>query len=59
MPKYKVDVQPAVVKKPLVEQSLRVATYCRVSTDSDEQLGSLETQMKFYINYIYIRKQPN
>lgn len=57
MPKYKVGVQPAVLKKPLVEQSLRVAAYCRVSTDSEEQLGSLETQMKFYINYI--RKQPN
>ena len=29
MPKCKVDVQPAVAKEPLVEQSLRVATYCR------------------------------
>jgi len=31
---------------------LRVAAYCRVSTDSDEQLVSLETQMKHYESYI-------
>lgn len=57
MPKYKVAVQPTAVKKPLVEQPLRVAAYCRVSTDSEEQLGSLETQIKFYTNFI--RKQAN
>ena len=57
MSKYKVDVQPAIMKRPFMEQFLRVAAYCRVSTDSDEQLGSLETQMKSYTNYI--RKQPN
>ena len=57
MPKCNVDVQPAIVKKPLVEQPLRVAAYCRVSTNSEEQFGSLENQMKFYTNYIC--KQPN
>lgn len=31
---------------------LRVAAYCRVSTDSDEQLESLETQIKHYESYI-------
>ena len=31
---------------------LRVAAYCRVSTDTDEQLVSLETQMKHYESYI-------
>lgn len=40
-----------------MEQSLRVAAYCRVSTDSEEQLGSLETQTKFYTSYIL--KQSN
>lgn len=34
------------------QKKLRVAAYCRVSTDSDEQLVSLETQMKHYENYI-------
>ncbi|GED68029.1 resolvase [Brevibacillus reuszeri] len=31
---------------------LRVAAYCRVSTDSDEQRVSLETQIKHYESYI-------
>ena len=53
----RIDIQPATVKKPLVEQPLRVAAYCRVSTDSEEQLGSLENQIEFYTNYI--RKQIN
>ena len=53
----RIDIQPATVKKPLVEQPLRVAAYCRVSTDSKEQLGSLENQIEFYTNYI--RKQIN
>ncbi len=30
----------------------RVAAYCRVSTDTDEQLESLETQIKHYESYI-------
>lgn len=35
------------------EQSqLRVAAYCRVSTDSDDQLASLETQISHYESYI-------
>lgn len=37
----------------IAEQSkLRVAAYCRVSTDSDEQLVSLDTQIKHYETYI-------
>ncbi len=35
----RIDIQPATIKKPLMEQPLRVAAYCRVSTDSEEQLG--------------------
>ena len=31
---------------------LRVAAYCRVSTDSDEQLVSLDAQIKHYESYI-------
>jgi len=33
-------------KKQIVKK--RVAAYCRVSTDSDEQLGSLENQMEAF-----------
>ena len=31
---------------------LRVAAYCRVSTDTDAQLESLEAQKQHYENYI-------
>lgn len=31
---------------------LRVAAYCRVSTDSDEQAGSYEIQVAHYTDYI-------
>ena len=34
------------------ERQLRVAAYCRVSTDSDEQLGSFETQKAYYADLI-------
>lgn len=30
----------------------RVAAYCRVSSASEEQIGSLNTQVKYYENYI-------
>lgn len=33
-------------------RSLKVAAYCRVSTDSDKQLESLEAQKKHYARYI-------
>ncbi len=37
----------------LTEQvKLRVAAYCRVSTDSDEQLESLDAQIKHYESYV-------
>ena len=29
-------------------QKLKVAAYCRVSTDSEEQAGSFETQVNHY-----------
>ena len=36
---------------------LRVAAYCRVSTDSDEQATSYETQVEHYTEYI--QKNPD
>ena len=38
-------------------KKIRVAAYCRVSTDSDDQLNSFFAQMKYYTDYI--RKNPN
>ena len=37
------------------KKKLRVAAYCRVSTDSDAQLESLETQKTHYESYISTR----
>ena len=35
---------------------LRVTYYCRVSTDSDVQLNSLDNQLDYYDNYIKSKK---
>lgn len=37
---------------PLIEKRLRVAAYCRVSTDLDEQDGSYEAQVEYYTEKI-------
>ena len=42
----KINAQPQEIKK------LRVAAYCRVSTDSDDQKESLDTQKKHYESWI-------
>src|SRR5699024_6655950 len=34
------------------QKKLRVAAYCRVSTDSDEQASSYEVQIEHYTSYI-------
>ena len=42
-----------VITAPVDEvKRLRVAAYCRVSTDSDAQLESLEAQKSHYEHYI-------
>lgn len=43
------------IKKP-EENKLRIAAYCRVSTDSDEQETSYEAQVTHYTEYI--QKNP-
>jgi site-specific DNA recombinase len=48
-------VTKIVQNKPAVfteQPKLRVAAYCRVSTDTDEQLVSLDAQIKHYESYI-------
>ena len=37
---------------PFANPKLRVAAYCRVSTDSDEQLESLKAQTTYYEKHI-------
>lgn len=36
---------------------IRVAAYCRVSTDDDDQLGSFESQKLYYEEKIYANKE--
>lgn len=43
------------VKAPAEKKKLRVAAYCRVSTGSDAQLESLDTQKTYFENYINSR----
>ena len=39
-----IPANPALAKARAVRRQLRVAAYCRVSTDSEEQLTSYEAQ---------------
>lgn len=44
--------KPVVSSAPLRERHLRVAAYCRVSTDSEEQINSYKAQKEYYSNLI-------
>ena len=44
-----ITIEPAKAHQ---QKKLQVAAYCRVSTDSDEQLVSLEAQKAHYEEYI-------
>ena len=43
-----IPADPKFEKKDIRSQHLRVAPYCRVSTDKDEQLSSYEAQIEYY-----------
>ena len=54
-PERKVIVIPAREKTPEEQErkkNLRVAAYCRVSTNSEEQLSSYENQLAYYTEKI-------
>ena len=54
-PEKKIIVIPAKNESPQEQakkRNLRVAAYCRVSTDSEEQLNSYETQKTYYTQLI-------
>ena len=44
----KIEANPALFSRTADNRKLKVAAYCRVSTDEEDQLNSLETQMKYY-----------
>ena len=50
-----ISIIPSTIRNedaPSVENRMRVAAYCRVSSPSDEQSSSLETQITYYTNKI-------
>ncbi len=60
MPAPVVEIIPATVQntlKVIERKNLRVAAYCRVSTDHEEQQTSYKTQVEYYTNYI--KENPN
>jgi DNA invertase Pin-like site-specific DNA recombinase len=46
------DIARTVQAMPITAKKLRVAAYCRVSTDDEEQLNSYKTQCEHYTAYI-------
>ena len=54
MPKTitKIEANPILSRKNSELEMLDVAAYCRVSTDSDEQLDSYDAQVAYYTDYI-------
>lgn len=48
----KIEANPLLVDRENEYKQLRVAAYCRVSTDSDEQLESYEAQLAYYTDAI-------
>ncbi len=57
MSKYITRILQNIEYKSIWERELRVAAYCRVSTDCEEQQHSLKAQIEFYTDYI--KQQPN
>ena len=47
-----IPARPESVKSQTVKRQLRVAAYCRVSTDDEEQLTSYEAQQHYYTDKI-------
>lgn len=52
----KIPANPALSKKYDPNRVLRVAAYCRVSTDDEDQLNSYRTQKVYYTELI--KKNP-
>ena len=47
-----IEADPELSKKNDTNRILKVAAYCRVSTDDEDQLNSYHTQMAYYTEYI-------
>ena len=51
-----IEIPQTKGKASIWEQRLKVAAYCRISTDHEDQEQSLENQVAFYTNYV--RRNP-
>jgi DNA invertase Pin-like site-specific DNA recombinase len=51
-----IPAKPQTVNGQNQYQQLRVAAYCRVSTDTLEQLNSYQVQIEYYTDYINSNK---
>ena len=47
-----IPAKPNAAKQQVIPRQLRVAAYCRVSTDDEEQLTSYEAQQTYYTDKI-------
>lgn len=51
-----IPAKPETAKQQAVQRQMRVAAYCRVSTDDEEQLTSYEAQQTYYTDKIMTNK---
>lgn len=52
-----IPAKPEVARWQAVQRQLRVAAYCRVSTDDEEQLTSYEAQQNYYTDKIMTNRE--
>ena len=48
----KIEANPLLDIRKCDDRPLRVAAYCRVSTDSEDQINSYNAQKKYYTDFI-------
>ena len=51
------EIRTLLRTKPIYDIPMRVTFYARVSSDSDEQLNSLDNQIAYYENFINVPKR--
>ena len=52
-----IPAKPEVARRQVVQRQLRVAAYCRVSTDDEEQLTSYEAHQNYYTDKIMTNRE--
>ena len=52
-----IPAKPEVASRQAIQRQLRVAAYCRVSTDDEEQLTSYEAQQNYYTDKIMTNRE--